>query len=319
MKLQKRPKRIPEPKNRVKARLAASDILSLTDHELEHTQVLDEVQVEFRLARDLKISVHESAEVRKQMIAHLRDSKLTINFEADALFKVPLNKDIFENCFSRPRSKTYMEHRDEVEEKMFDFSGNRGRLTHKNAFSSALDSVTTRIKLFGTYDEGNNRSFEPELRPKYAAINFEKQKFGAVAGDYGWSHMVLKEHVKHRCTFTDRDSFRYKSQPDISVYTADYFHMDRLLLHMHEAILKRLYKQVSGISLPPDSIPMFKYIEAQIHGNLVFSRDIEKICIKKTDVSRDKRYYPDALDKKQYQAIIEHFTKKNNIALEYID
>lgn len=73
-------------------------------------------------------------------------------------------------------------------------------------------------------------------RVKYGVINFTNDPKGvASCVSYGNSYFLLKEHVRERCTFTDKDS----SAADASIATFKYCF--KILSKMNDAELKAAF------------------------------------------------------------------------------
>src|SRR5258708_4625889 len=193
----------PQERQEVLARLAASEILSLKDEEINAHRFDNELNASINIISVLNISADQVDNVRRTLVQRLQNSDLTINFQALTFF-ANLPTGSFRNTWQQGNSgNDYLNDRDKVEERLFDYSNTSGR--------SASLSVLARIKLFGSRSSSTgaeNRFFKAAMRPKYAALNYTGALQGA-APTYGRSCLVLKEHVKLNATFTNRDSFGY--------------------------------------------------------------------------------------------------------------
>ncbi|SEB07054.1 DUF3626 domain-containing protein [Pedobacter hartonius] len=286
----------PEEKQQILGRLASSDVASLADLNISSYDTLEQLEAAMRLVNVLKVSPLDAENVLDKMVKTLQDSELTINFNGYDFFDGD-TKERWLNAFEHGKNMGYMNLRDGIEENIFDYSNKRAQAVQKD--------VIDRIKNFGSYNYGNNVSFEASLRPKYAAINFARRTNGA-AESFGKSYIVLKQYVKHNCTFTDIDSFGYRGdQRDVTTLLANYHHLNRLIVNMEEDMLIALHDIANGSFL----VGKYEgYIEAQIHGNILFSRDVEKMYIDNFEISSR----PDtAMLKKFY----ELFRKNNNVQL----
>ncbi|WP_175470654.1 DUF3626 domain-containing protein [Pedobacter hartonius] len=236
------------------------------------------------------------------MIKTLRDAELTLNFESDVYWRHLLTNSWRNYYQVNPLTieDSYIVSRDNAEERLFNYS------------SAGMDlipqGVTDRIRSFGSLDSGNNLSFTPSIRPKYAALNYAKDRYGP-ANHYGNSYFVLKEHVKHNCTFTDRDSFHVTDeQGHPENHVANYHNLHRLIIHMSSDKLKKL-DEVSHGNYSASGIPD-GYIEAQIHGDVVVIRDVEKMCIDYFELRSGEDYHHGIVE--MYYKI---FAEKSNIQL----
>ena len=85
------------------------------------------------------------------------------------------------------------------------------------------------------FDNHYNKASDFE-RVKYGVINFTNDPKGVgICAAYGKSYMLLKEHVRERCTFTDQDS----SAQNSSIATFKYCF--KILSKMNDAELKAAF------------------------------------------------------------------------------
>lgn len=104
----------------------------------------------------------------------------------------------------------------------------------------------------GVYDSAN-----PELRPKYGALNYKKLKAGA-APRFGSAHLRLKPHVLSRATF---------AYPDSHLDPVDFGTQNRMRLIAFADANK------AGLDILDD------YIEAHVHGILHIERDVDALVL----------------------------------------
>jgi hypothetical protein len=288
-------------RNAVLARLTSTDAASLKQHDINtnaYQHTMDEYNAVDRLMSTYTLSMLGADDLRKIMVKHLQVSDLTMNFIASNLFASQLKGGLL-NTFERPghTTKNYLETRNRTEEVLFGYSD---RKNHTGGKPGIFD----RLKKFGNYID--NPEFAPSMRPKYGALNFTNHQFGA-APTWGRSFMVLKEHVKHNCTFTDFDSFKYESSPAGGLKVATFTQMDRIITNLNPNMLDKLNTMIStlGSRLEPRN-----YIEAQIHGDIRFNRDVAKMYIDTSDVINT--------DNPMLREHIDKFARKNGIPLRYI-
>merc|ERR1712061_170924 len=104
-------------------------------------------------------------------------------------------------------------------------------------------------------------------RPVYGTINLTNADCGVRAcAHYGPSYLVLKDSVRWRCTLTDRDSSEVDAKGAVEVNFAHFFRR----FQDHE--LKAIATHTGSYHL--DSWP-----EIQIHGDVLFKRDISKVAV----------------------------------------
>lgn len=107
-------------------------------------------------------------------------------------------------------------------------------------------------------------------RVKYGALNITNSNTGGAVG-YGDCFMVLKNHIKQRATCTYGDS----SKQEIHLCMPDNF--CNILLYLDDTSVTNIMNIAIGkIS---SAIPTSEYIECQIHGDLIFARDVEMLVI----------------------------------------
>jgi Protein of unknown function (DUF3626) len=110
-----------------------------------------------------------------------------------------------------------------------------------------------------------------EHKVKYGCLNLYLAKHGVTsASGYGDAYMIVKNDVKDRVSFVVGDSF----QKPQHIATFKYF--DHILLSLHESTVNNMVKVISNQTFIDDTYP---YVEAQIHGNVIFARDIECLML----------------------------------------
>lgn len=145
-----------------------------------------------------------------------------------------------------------------------------------------------------------NKDTEPFERVKYGALNILNHPDGlAVCKSYGDSFMVLKNHIKQRATFTLGDS----SKMEIHLCMADNF--CNILLYLDNV---KLLDDVIAVATGSNKFGnyMGEYIECQIHGNILYHRDVEKICV-------NRRYINDSA----MVHYLEEFKQINKVPYEW--
>jgi hypothetical protein len=264
-----------QEKQEVLARLAATETASAIAREIGRSAVSDEALACFRIMEELKIPAPQVATVYKKMVAHLQQSDLTINFRIDDFFNRPIRGNRIINTWETDNDEPgYLDSRNIVEERLFNYSNNPPR-TKKDKNELPFGTLT-RMRLFGS--RTSNPFFKPGMRPKYGALNFANIEEGP-ARRYGSSYFVLKDYMKHNSTFFPSDSFQ--ASTNSSELMANYFDLHRIILHMAPKMLEALYKAVSEIEVT--NLNPGEYIEAQMHSDVIFSRDIKTIYISKFD------------------------------------
>lgn len=133
---------------------------------------------------------------------------------------------------------------------------------------------------------------------KYGVVNMLNNPAGVTtAHSYGDSYFKLKQSVKTRTSFVQGDS----SSKQLHICSFD--NCIQILYYIDDVMLTDIIKVALGKI--PSSAHTYSYIEAQIHGPIVFAEDIETFVV-------SNKY------KNQYiMSIVEKFCNQNNIKLEF--
>jgi hypothetical protein len=120
---------------------------------------------------------------------------------------------------------------------------------------------------------------EPHLKPKYGSVNIIEN----IGGDllckaYGDICLKYKNNIKDRISFTFGDSF------EGMLYVCTYKYLQHILYHFDKITLNNMIGIIDG----KKSTGNTRYIEAQIHGNVDISEDIESIHIPNDIYNRNK-------------------------------
>jgi len=292
-----------EEKQQILARLASSEASSIAAVQAGTTNISDEFMAKGRLMQLFNKSFRDAELLYDVMIAHLRRSELCVNLKVRDFFTTPPTGRNYSNMWERNRLDSATT-RDAVEETLFSYSSTQSRVTDDKRKPASI-----RMRLFGSR-ANDNRLFKAGMRPKYGALNYTNSSEGP-ARRYGKCFFVLKDHVKLNCTFYHMDSFSVPDIPNGVDRLASYVHLQRLLVYMSDNMLKNLYATITMDGTMART-GTFDYLEAQIHTEILFSRDIKRLCISNTELAE----VPQQAD--QLRASIEKFAKKNNIVLKYI-
>lgn len=257
------------------ARLAGRDVASIVHSKTGDTLADDEKAAKAMISRF--VITPDINTVYSRLVRHLQESDITVNFFAYKFFNRKPGGTGYVSMFERGGGNIAW--RDQAEEAMFDYSAATARP------ANVPWGVNDRIKVLGKLDRD---TFEPSMRPKYAALNYARLRYGAAGANWGESFMVFKDHVKHNATYLHTDSFdasgNATQKAKIGSQVASFLNMGRLLANMPENMFKALFRAMQGAQ-PDDNqaqvngLGPTQYIEAQVHGDLLFNRDIEKIVI----------------------------------------
>ena len=275
-------------KNTVLGRLAARDAASLRDAGIEATADDDKIAAFSRIIEVLGVPILQAKHVYKKLIEHLQASDLTINFMAYKFFNHAPEGSGYVSQFeggNKWGGDSYITARNQAEEGLFDFADTEGKGT-----STASAAAVDRVQKLAVY---TSAEFSPASRPKYAALNYARLAYGS-AGQWGKSHVVLKEHVKHGATYIHSDSFDMsgsaRDRAKMKNQVANYFNMQRLLVNMPVAMMTALHKvAVQNDSYGPiTQVPGLgdtAYIEGHCHGALEFNRDIAALVLNEGEIA----------------------------------
>eukprot|EP00828_Plagiopyla_frontata_P012805 TRINITY_DN1739_c0_g1_i1.p1 TRINITY_DN1739_c0_g1~~TRINITY_DN1739_c0_g1_i1.p1 ORF type:complete len:434 (+),score=62.05 TRINITY_DN1739_c0_g1_i1:156-1457(+) len=142
-------------------------------------------------------------------------------------------------------------------------------------------------------------------RPKYGALNF----FNDPKGDqtcrvygYGNDFLELKNDIRQRCTFTNKDS----SYDDSIVGTfQDFCHV---LMGFTDEELIICSKIAEGTKVTQPEEKLINYKEVQIHGPIEFAKDVVNLHVSNQHFNNNKLL-----------EMVKQFQKQFNIGVVYID
>ena len=135
------------------------------------------------------------------------------------------------------------------------------------------------------------REFDPAQRPKYGALDVMRHPDGP-APRFGSCYFLLKPLVSQRCTFTYLDSHRNPDEKGtldefddiLAAALTDVFTRNFALgvngLSVSEFVNRRLTRLSAPLADPFGRAPardLDFYIEAQVHGEIAFQDDIERL------------------------------------------
>lgn len=289
-----------------KSRLTAGEVFSSSDSLIAGADAGFKEQVLAKLQGDLHVEESMCEEVYDEMVKFLQNRPLMIHFKPKDLFKGDLGNS-YKNAFTPPINQTegYLETRNTIENRLFHYED-------PQSITNVRD-VIDRIRKRAGYRGGSNPNFMGCIRPKYGVLNIFGRDLDSLETKYGQSHIQCKEYIKHRSTFTNGDSFGVQG-PDYSSHLSDYHHMGAILQDMQPSKLEALYKLSVGEATETSREARSRYIEAQVHTEICFSRDVEKICL----------YRPELEHEDQAVAInmllqIESVAAAYNIELEFFE
>jgi Protein of unknown function (DUF3626) len=154
-----------------------------------------------------------------------------------------------------------------------------------------------------------------ENRPAYCGVNVFNNPKGA-APTYGRFFLVFDDKIKERATFTARDTFAMRKDPDLknlpstqTIASAD--NMEAILA-FNGGVLRVLSAMVAGRKALEEDIrrAYIIYIEAQIHGGLSMY-DVQEIVVQ---FAYDQRAHQDNLS--DYN-VLKAFCQKYNIPARF--
>jgi hypothetical protein len=250
-----------------------------------------------------KLTDRGGRRVREKVVELLRSAPLTHGFPPNVVFAN--SHDIGErlkNCWHLNMG-----------------SGNRER-TETHLFRYDAANATPQMQ---TYSAGGQRSatFQPNTRPFYAALNYSRATWGG-SSRYGKTHFILKNHMRFNATFLSEDSFGVESnyKADSVKHLSNYHNVYPLILDVRAGrkdsqnadicdILKSIIDHALGLKQPPnEEFTGSEYIEAQIPGDILIGRDIEKVVVYTPDVPRGSKVGKN----------IDKFAAKHCLLIKYV-
>ena len=169
---------------------------------------------------------------------------------------------------------------------------------YKNLFETGHTSGCNNIISRAAWEDDMFYSIyknaKPKERCKYGALNINKELYISSADFYGDSYFILKDELKFRSTITYGDSSACGKN------TYSFMYPEAFLLQLPPIFIKEMsQKEKIGTSCGRD------YIEVQIHGDLLFNRDILAMVI-------DNKHKGSPIEKK-----LKTFADKNNILFSW--
>lgn len=135
------------------------------------------------------------------------------------------------------------------------------------------------------YQESENHE-----RPKYGSVNFKNDYYGdPLCTMYGDITLIYRDEVKHKASFT------YGNSEATMYYVCTFEHNKHILYHMSVKDIQTMISIVDGKACGNLSC----YIEAQLHGDIDISTDVQRIMVprsvydsQKAHVEKFKTKYP---------------------------
>ncbi|STY28323.1 Protein of uncharacterised function (DUF3626) [Legionella wadsworthii] len=250
--------------------------------------------LEYIKASNLSITPSEAITAIQK---RFRDSDLTINFKLDLLLDDTLTaSDEHFNAYMLTNdglSPEYLEKRNKAEQYYFNFSE-----------TETLDNPETQ-----------------RSRPHYAALNYANNPSGSSPG-YGSGFFKLKSAVKHRCTFSSEDTYtvydcylaflRSGKIPQLQPkgLISGYHNLTHLISTLNDNQLDYLIGSKREEYMDADAF----YIEAHVHSNLDWNKDVEALVLVE-DVEVGGKSL-NAYTEEEQEIIIQNatnFARKHNI------
>lgn len=239
------------------------------------------------LSKKYKINQENAKDLLEKIIKTLQSSRLTINFDFSKIYDINNKGPEILNCFAyreKPNEITnYNVGRANIEETAFYLSKlfDNSKYEKFGRYSTATGDQTKR-----------SANFQWTSRPCYAALDFLENPIGG-APMYGKSFIILKDYVKHNCTYSPYDTYSPPmfSNGRLKNKISTFFHFTRLIRYCQNDLfgyncLESLINKAKGKNLDPHrnyGKSVGNYIEAHIHSRILFARDIKQICLSKEE------------------------------------
>lgn len=227
-------------------------------------------------------------EQAKKLIAKMTAAKVTFNFDYNAAknWSMPSMLNSFEvlehHNIMAGNLKGHVDSRDKIEHEQF-------------GIPRGMDDDIEKIVGDEAQARALNKKVSPNLRPKYAALNFAGYHQGAAPSTYyGNSHMQFKNTIKKRCTITGGDSLGAAGGLAGLAFPLTEDGIKGLVEYCSREAGKGGYRWHSLDTQGQDEIntsgenadnPDYNFIEVQIHGDVIYEVDIAKIVIASSELN----------------------------------
>jgi hypothetical protein len=322
-------------------RLARNQVLGMRDYVHDHADYKHGACA--RLERICDISRDAAPRILHRMLHVLTAGRLTVNFTGRAFFQQENHYEAYFNCFERAvenrQNPKYQQERNNVEKRLVDYPGKSASYLTRTAVGH------TPLKRYGDAERvrreiayyGIDSPIWYMMRPRYAALDFGHCiNGGASLGGYGKCFFILRDHMKAAATYTASDS--YYLEDDLrkrrSAYggailtphqvSARFHELEKLLYYCHPGLLREICDYAVGkkkrgtekiIGWHQPGHKTINYIEAQLHTDFMFNRDVDSIVLSNSEImSAGTPYSRYHIDK---HARI--FARKHGLHLYYVD
>lgn len=305
------------------ARLTAGNVRTLSQAVIGDRAFADYFGALKRLGD--RFPLETSKELLQSCIDLLQTSELTINIVSTSFFSNPIADEWYGNCWTRNMGSNK---RDNTEKSMFAYAGiSSPKVTSVFGSKLGTDAQDKKDRLATVIgevsDAGADRTaatFQPGMRPKYGALNFTGYPHGAAASTtYGMSFLELRDILRFNATYTAGDSFALPSGADAAKCIGSFLNFSPVVRHMDNGLLDALVAAtkpsfVKGQALPKDSNNNPSYVEAQLHMDVNFGRDVSKLVISNAELAGAAN--PQV--KKTVEKNIAAFVKRFKLVIEYV-
>jgi Protein of unknown function (DUF3626) len=284
-------------------RLAGQETLSLTELRTGMTKP-EVLRLVKRVQDTLHMNTSDAVKFVRAAGALLRSARLTINFSAANWFRGEITGTTYLTCWEivkygiSGKGSGYDRTRDATEENLFHYS-DPTKDVKRNVPREVVDRIKahgvrrsepTHPNQVGAYGANVLLPANPGMRPKYAALDFGEVKQGAAGNlQYGFSYFVLNHVMRFNSTFTPRDSFAIdRDNPKVDELCT-YHTIEKLLLYCPDKLLPEIKKVVDspGGKRPDQILKGMHYIEACIHSDVAYARDVSQVVIAKSEMGGD--------------------------------
>ncbi|WJG70572.1 DUF3626 domain-containing protein [Spiroplasma ixodetis] len=274
-------------KKEIYGQLFRSEILHQIYELCESSQQEDYKSALKILSKKCKMSQENAKDLLEKITKILQSSRLTINFDFSKIYDINNKWPEVLNCFAykeKPNEiSNYNVGRASIEEVAFYLNQlfDNSKYEKFGRFSTPTGDQTKR-----------SANFQWTSRPCYAALDFLENPMGG-APMYGKSFIVLKDYVKHNCTYSPYDTY---SPPTFSGgklkdKISTFLHFSRLIRYCQNDLfgyncLESLINKANGKDFVPHrnyGKSEGNYIEAHIYSRILFARDIKQICLSKAE------------------------------------
>jgi hypothetical protein len=183
---------------------------------------------------------------------------------------------------------------------------------YRNLFETGTSGGNINTHVRSTWEENMFGAAYNEAqayhRPKYGCLNLSGDIKGvAKVRCYGPYFMILKPHVRHRCTFYGSDTGNCKNHKNVALGTTK--HISHILQHWDDKELWSLLNVCKNKRVSGSESTLEHFVEVQIHGPVCLATDVLALSIPSSEYTASNRV----------MEVVKQFQAKTNCNLLWQD